>query len=109
MADSGKIYTNGTDMAITVGGAETDEGTGVGTGAGAGRGDSRCDSSGAWAEVWQYLTMVWRTSITQPDSMRDFHRLGGTPASVRVKWSCGTGVGTFFQRREASRTLKTAH
>ena len=113
MADSGKVYTYGTVMAITVGGADPDGSTGVDTGIGAGKGDSSGDrsgdSSGARAKVWQYLPMVWRTSIRQPGSLRNIRRfrLGGTPAYLRVKWICKTGVGTFFQRRETSRRILT--
>ena len=48
------------------------------------------------AEVWQHYPMVCTTSITHPESLRNPRRLGGLSAYVRVKWSCGNGLGTCF-------------
>ena len=50
--DSGWIYTYCIGIAITVGGADGDEGGGGGAGAGTRKGDSRGDSKGARAKVW---------------------------------------------------------
>ena len=88
--DSGRIHTYGTDIAITVG-ADGDKSGGGGTRASTRKGDGRGDGKRPWEKVWQHFPVDFITSIAHR-SMRDFRRLGETPAYVSV----GNGMGTYF-------------